>query len=253
MEFSVNADYNQVLKVDSNGLPDPIALEQYKIALIDEIVRVTGTLRENIVIISITPGSIVNQVIILNNAVPPLQQSVDDGTFVIKVDKTEYPAIPDTFIVINNICFYKGTMILTPHGYRAVETLNARDVIKTAQGRHIKIKKVTRFNGIQEHCPLYVLHRGSLDNNIPLMDVYMSGGHAFRYNGSWCHMKCSSLTMKLDIDNIEYYNIVLDNYLEHTLLANGVEVESLFNIKGLEMSWKCDKDNCKPVIKKQIV
>jgi hypothetical protein len=54
--------------------------------------------------------------------------------------------------------------------------------------------------------------------------------------------------MNLDEDNIEYYNIVLDNYLEHTLVANGVEVESLFNMPGLEMNWNCETDNCKPVI-----
>ena len=61
-------------------------------------------------------------------------------------------------------------------------------------------------------------------------------------------MKCSSIAMKLDEDDIEYYNIVLDNYLENTLVASGVEVESLFKMKDLEMKWKCGKDNCKPVI-----
>ncbi len=61
-------------------------------------------------------------------------------------------------------------------------------------------------------------------------------------------MKCSSVAMKLDEDNIEYYNIVLDNYFEHTLVANGVEVESLFKMSGLEMTWNCKTDNCKPII-----
>jgi hypothetical protein len=54
--------------------------------------------------------------------------------------------------------------------------------------------------------------------------------------------------MRLDEDNIEYYNITVDNYLENTLVANGVEVESLFNMPGLEMTWNCNKDNCKPII-----
>ena len=140
-------------------------------------------------------------------------------------------------------------MILTPNGYRFIENLNENDVIETAQGNVIRIKKIIKFIGDYKKCPLYVLHKDSLGINYPIIDLYMSEGHAYRYNGTWCHMKCSSVAMKLDIDNIEYYNIVLDNYLEHTLVANGVEVESLFNIKGLEMSWKCDKDNCKPKIK----
>jgi hypothetical protein len=80
----------------------------------------------------------------------------------------------------------------------------------------------------------------------------MSGGHAYSYNGRWCHMKCSSLTMKLDEEDIEYYNIVLDNYLEHTLVANGVEVESLFKMPGLDMKWDCKEDHCKPIITRNI-
>jgi hypothetical protein len=54
--------------------------------------------------------------------------------------------------------------------------------------------------------------------------------------------------MKLDTDDIEYYNIAVDNYIQNTLVANGVEVESLFNMKDLEMKWECKKDNCKPII-----
>jgi hypothetical protein len=54
--------------------------------------------------------------------------------------------------------------------------------------------------------------------------------------------------MEVDIDNIKYYNIVLDNYLENTLVANGVEVESLFEMNGLDMRWNCEKDRCKPII-----
>jgi hypothetical protein len=83
---------------------------------------------------------------------------------------------------------------------------------------------------------------------MPLMDLYMSEGHAYRHKGKWSHMKCSTLAMKLDVDNIEYYNIAIDNYIENTLIANGVEVESLFNMKGLKMRWECKTDNCKPII-----
>jgi hypothetical protein len=57
--------------------------------------------------------------------------------------------------------------------------------------------------------------------------------------------------MEIDVDDIEYYNIAVENYLENTLVANGVEVESLFNMKGLEMTWNCNTDNCKPVVKVQ--
>jgi hypothetical protein len=76
----------------------------------------------------------------------------------------------------------------------------------------------------------------------------MSGGHAYCNKGRWCHMKCSSVAVKLGEDKIEYYNIVLDNYFQHTLVANGVEVESLFKVSGFEMTWNCRRDYCNPVI-----
>jgi hypothetical protein len=76
----------------------------------------------------------------------------------------------------------------------------------------------------------------------------MSEAHAYRYKGRWTHMNCSSVAMKIDTDDIEYYHIAVDNYLQHTLVANGVEVESLFDVNGLKIRWNCKKDNCKPVI-----
>jgi hypothetical protein len=139
-------------------------------------------------------------------------------------------------------------MILTPNGYKAVETLKKGETVTTAQGSTVQIQKVTSFVGKQQKCPLYVLNKGSLAPNMPLMDLYMSEGHAYRHNGKWSHIKCSSLAMKVDLDNIEYYNIAVDNYIKNTLIANGVEVESLFNIPTLKMTWNCNKDNCKPII-----
>jgi hypothetical protein len=146
------------------------------------------------------------------------------------------------------ICFRRGTMILTPRGYKPVEGFKTGDMVKTVQGRNVPITKVHYFIGKREKCPLYVLHKDSLDYNVPLMDLYMSEGHAYSHKGRWTHMKCSSIAMKIDTDNIEYYNIAVENYMQHTLIANGVEVESLFDIDELKMTWNCKKDDCKPVI-----
>jgi hypothetical protein len=156
------------------------------------------------------------------------------------------------YLINDNICFHKGTMILTPNGYKAVESLNRGDLVTTAQGRVTKIVDITSFVGKSDRCPLYILRKGALGKDKPLTDLYMSEGHAYRNNGRWCHMKCSSTAIKLNDNNIEYYNIILDNYLEHTLVANGVEVESLFKIPGLDMRWNCKKDDCKPIITRKV-
>jgi hypothetical protein len=169
-------------------------------------------------------------------------------TYLVLYDGSTLVDYANFFTITENICFKKGTMILTPNGYRAVESLNSGDLVKTAQGRVTKVQTVVSFTGKVNKCPLYVLKTGVLGANKPIADLYMSEGHAYRNRGYWCHMKCSSVAVKLYEDNIEYYNIVLDNYFEHTLVANGVEVESLFKVNGLVMTWNCNKDHCKPII-----
>jgi hypothetical protein len=177
---------------------------------------------------------------------PPVNTTTTTEPPVNTTTTTEPPVNTTT---TRNICFYKGTNILTQNGYRPIECLKELDIVKTYQGNYIKIQKIIKFLGKQERCPLYVLQKSSLGSSLPLMDLYMSEGHAYRHKGRWTHMKCSSYAMKLDIDDIEYYNIVIDNYLQHTLIANGIEVESLFNMKDLEMTWNCGIDNCKPQLK----
>ena len=223
-------------------------MSEYKVNLATRAAFYSGARLEDITISSVTSGSIVNQIRLPTINVPALQYAIQNGLFEITIDGVTYSAIQGSFIILDNICFRKGTMILTPSGYKAIEGLKGSDLVKTAQGRIVRIKEVTSFIGKLDKCPLYVLQKGSLGINKPIMDLYMSEGHAYRNNGHWCHMKCSSSTTKLAEDNIQYYNIVLENYLEHTLVANGVEVESLFKMPGLEMRWNCGTDNCKPVI-----
>jgi uncharacterized delta-60 repeat protein len=229
-------------------LSDPATMAQFQTDVVDTAISVTGAPVGSITLISVTSGSIVIQLRLPTIYVPPLQYAIQNGLFEITIDGVTYMAIPGSFIILDNICFHKGTMILTPSGYKAVERLHSGDLVTTFQNLITKIVSVTSFIGTAEKCPLYVLQKGSLAANKPIMDLYMSGGHAYYHNGRWCHMKCSSNAMKLEEDNIEYYNIALDNYLENTLVANGVEVESLFKMPGLDMKWNCGTDNCKPII-----
>jgi hypothetical protein len=223
-------------------------MAQFQTDVVDTAISVTDAPVGSITLNSVTSGSIVIQLRLPTIYVPPLQYAIQNGLFEITIYGVTYMAIPGSFIILDNICFHKGTMILTPSGYKAVERLHSGDLVTTVGGSVTKILSVTSFIGTAEKCPLYVLQEGSLAANKPIMDLYMSEGHAYYHNGRWCHMKCSSNAMKLEEDNIEYYNIAVDNYLENTLVANGVEVESLFKMPGLDMKWNCGKDNCKPII-----
>jgi uncharacterized delta-60 repeat protein len=240
VRFSIDAVYSQIF--------ESMSLDYYKDQLKQAIFYFCGAPINTITVLSVTPGSIVNEVQLPSQYVNALQKAFLCGLFAIVLLEQRYLGIPGSFVIVNNICFRKGTQILTPSGYKLIEDINNGDLLMTANGRTTTVNKVISFIGTEQHCPLYVLPKNCMGRNVPIVDLYMSEGHAFRHKGHWCHMKCSTLAIKLDTDKIEYYNIAVDNYITDTLVANGVEVESLFNLKDLSMTWKCKTDDCKPII-----
>ena len=147
------------------------------------------------------------------------------------------------------ICFQKGTQILTPDGYKAVEEFIAGDFVTSTKSVSVPIKSMVQFIGKKEDGALYCLPKGALGPSKPLNDLYMSGEHAFKTGAVWKHMKCSAAARETDNDNIEYYHLILDDYFAHTILAEGVEVETCFEDKGdgILMSWVCNEKYCKPL------
>jgi hypothetical protein len=237
------ADYLQVIV-------SPETYASFKTSLQQAIATALRVTLENVVVLNLSPGSILAEIYVPPDLIGQLQSIVESGNLNVEFNGTTYQADPNYFVVIDNICFHRDTLILTPNGYRKVQSLQRGDLVKTAQGREVPIKRITSFTGSREKCPLHVMYKDTIAPNVPIQDLYMSEGHAFYNNGKWRHMKCSDLTTKLDVDNIEYYNIVLDNYMENTLIANGLEVESLFEMEGLKMRWRCEKSCCTPVIER---
>jgi hypothetical protein len=237
------ADYLQVIV-------SPETYASFKTSLQQAIATALRVTLDKVVVLNLSPGSILAEIYVPPDLIGQLQSIVESGNLNVEFNGTTYPADPNYFVVIDDICFHRDTLILTPNGYRKVQSLQRGHLVKTAQGREVPIKRITSFTGSREKCPLHVMYKDTIAPNVPIQDLYMSGGHAFYNNGKWRHMKCSDLTTKLDVDNIEYYNIVLDNYMENTLIANGLEVESLFEMEGLKMHWRCEEKCCKPVIER---
>jgi hypothetical protein len=163
------------------------------------------------------------------------------------------PVLPTS----TTICFQRGTKILTPNGYKSVEELLAGDLLINTQNGTIPINSMIKFIGKKEEGALYCLPKDSLKKNKPLNDLYMSGDHAFKHNGIWRHMNCASgekfpekqLTYQTEQDDIEYYHIIIDDYFAHTIIAEGVEVETCFEDKddGVIMAWSCNEKCCTPM------
>jgi hypothetical protein len=98
----------------------------------------------------------------------------------------------DTLVDVNAPCFAEGTMIATPEGERAVETLRAGDLVVTAAGQGAAIKPV-RWVGRrevnldahprpQDAAPILVLP-GALGAGAPHRPLRVSPDHALLVDG----------------------------------------------------------------------
>jgi hypothetical protein len=145
-------------------------------------------------------------------------------------------------------CFHIGTRILTVNGYVPVEKLEKGDKVLTARGP-TEIVEMVKFTSSMTKHPLYVLPKNTLGPNMPLQHLYMSHNHAFKHRGLWHHMKCSPLTKRVYLEEIEYYHILVDDYFKYTIKAENVEVETCFRYKedNKMMTWYCSKVCCQPL------
>jgi hypothetical protein len=132
----------------------------------------------------------------------------------------------------NAPCFTKGTMILTPNGYRAVETISVGDKVTTADGRVVRAtvyqRKLlcTSKTNAPYHIPARTFGKAQPE------DLILSPLHAIQIKkGIWEipqeAAKRYSAIKQIDIGKpITYYHIETGNYFRDNLVANGCVVES---------------------------
>jgi len=85
-------------------------------------------------------------------------------------------------------CFGEGTLIATPEGEVAVETLRIGDLVVAEDGRPVRVKWVgrqtvsTRF-GPSERLKLVRLRAGALGSGVPVRDLMLTADHALLIDG----------------------------------------------------------------------
>ena len=156
--------------------------------------------------------------------------------------------IPATFTTITFFpaCFQKGTNILTPEGYKTVESLKTGDLVTSAKDttKSCTIKSMLRFFGTEANCPLYCLPKDTLGENKPARDLFLSSRHRFQVDGQLRHMICmKDLAVKTNKAHIEYYHIELENCFD-TVLAEGLEVETFIDPRIVAHDWECTEACC---------
>ena len=184
-------------------------------------------------------------------------------TIVIRNPAGEVQAFP----VGPPVCFQKGTRLLTPTGYRAVETLRIGDPVFTpARADPVPVENLVAFSDSGAKCPLYCLPANAVKPGQPSRALYMSGDHAFRDAARvWRHMKCSPLTVRVPTTApIPYYHVILPAYWPLRAegafegaaegveggVEEGVEVESLFVDRAGHpaLAWDCTATGCVPLL-----
>ncbi|WP_246504196.1 Hint domain-containing protein [Plastoroseomonas arctica] len=137
-------------------------------------------------------------------------------------------------IAFSAACFYPGTMIATPNGERAVETLVMEDLILTTEGAARPIRWMgrqtvsTRFGDPLRILPVRIT-AGALADGIPARDLMLSPDHAVLVEGvliqAGALVNGTTILRVFDVPEIfTYHHIEL---AEHDLvLAEGAPAET---------------------------
>jgi hypothetical protein len=131
-------------------------------------------------------------------------------------------------------CFVAGTLIATPAGARAVETLQAGDLVLTAEGAVMPVRWLGRsvvsrvFADPNRVLPIRI-KAGALGVSLPERDLLLSPCHAVLLDGVLVQAAAlvNGTTVVRDdsvASTFTYYHLELDTHA--VLLAEGAAVES---------------------------
>ena len=132
------------------------------------------------------------------------------------------------------VCFLGGTRIATPDGERAVEDLQAGDLVATQRNgrtvfqpvRWVGSGKMNTARQIEDF-PIRV-HAGAFKDNVPHRDLLVTSEHCLFVDGKLIPARMlvngRSITVDTGIANYQYFHVELEAHA--ILLAEGLEAES---------------------------
>ena len=146
-------------------------------------------------------------------------------------------------------CFAPGTGIATETGERPVETLRARDVLRTADGRQRPVRWIgrrhidlTRHPAPEEVRPIRI-QAGALAPNVPVRDLVVSPEHAMFLDGGLVPARFllngMSIRQEAHWRSVTWYHVELDSH--DILLADGAPAESYLDTGNRGMFENADE------------
>jgi hypothetical protein len=143
-------------------------------------------------------------------------------------------------------CILKGTKILTPDGYRRIEEIKEGDYITTHDGRKKEVIQTYSINAIHnKDTQCIIIKKGTFG---AIEDLYISKNHAILIDDEFIipdRKMPDKIEYVKDMPYYTYCNIMTDDYLRDSLVANGVAVETW----GGYLPWLKDFKYKEPVIR----
>jgi hypothetical protein len=132
------------------------------------------------------------------------------------------------------ICFMAGTLIQTPDGGRAIETLQTGDLVSTMDGRAMPVRWIGRqtvsriFGDPMRVLPIRI-KQGALGENLPRRDLLVSADHALLIDDvlvqAGALVDGAAIARERDVPPIyTYFHVEVDDH--SLILAEGVPAET---------------------------
>ncbi len=136
-------------------------------------------------------------------------------------------------------CFAEGSLIATPAGDVAIETLGIGDIVQSARGDSVTVKWIgrqtvsTRFGPAERLMPVRFA-AGSLGNGLPHRDLTVTADHGMLVDGVICHagalVNGTTITRVPLAEIGETYTVYHIETEEHEIiLANGAPAETFID------------------------
>jgi hypothetical protein len=160
------------------------------------------------------------------------------GTF--SAQNNTIVGIPTTQRVTNTqqnnpaICFLADAPVLTPAGYRPISAIAVGDLVRTAAGRDVAVKRVfaKEYEASASVNP-FVIPKGSFG---ALRSLPISPNHEVMTEKGMVQAKNLGLKRMKMAGSFTYYNLELEDWVRDNLVVAGVECESLAPAKRVTMT-----------------
>ncbi|WP_069384379.1 Hint domain-containing protein [Halomonas caseinilytica] len=150
----------------------------------------------------------------------------------------EFMKAPNAYLAggtYTQVCFAAGTMIATPEGEVAVETLSIGDLVMTARGESVPVKwlgrqTIGRLTASGNNAPVRV-REGALAPGKPNRDLILTASHGLVIDdlvinaGALVNHDSIDYVPNRELpDTVTYYHIETENH--EVVIANGTEAET---------------------------